>query len=405
MSEERDKKPGLVPRLRFPEFREAGEWEKKNLADICLRITNGKANAEDHEDDGIYPLYDRSEIVKRSSKYAFDDEAVIIPGEGMQFQPKYHKGKFNLHQRAYALMQHQGNAKFVYYTLDRFKDTLAKNAVKSTVLSLRLPIIEQFSLAVPDQKEQQKIADCLSSLDERIAAETQKLDALKTHKKGLMQQLFPAEGETVPRLRFPEFREEGEWEVYLLTDVCEINPKKSKRRDEDLVSFVPMAAVSEEGRIENSYIRVYSEVQKGYTSFVENDVIVAKITPCFENGKAALAKGLKNGIAFGSTEFHVFRAKKVCLPEFLFLQLCRDEIRTAGARSMIGNAGQRRVPVSFFETLPFYLPTIAEQQKIADFLTSLDDLIAAQAQKIELLKRHKKGLMQQLFPVLDEAAA
>jgi type I restriction enzyme S subunit len=202
-------KRGRVPRLRFPEFREAGEWEKKSLADVCHRITNGKANAEDHEDDGIYPLYDRSEVVKKSSEYAFDDEAVIIPGEGMRFQPKYHKGKFNLHQRAYALMQHQGNARFVYYTLDRFKDTLAKNAVKSTVLSLRLPIIERFSLAVPDKKEQQKIADCLSSLDDLITLEFQKLNALKTHKKGLMQQLFPAEGETVPRLRFPEFREGG----------------------------------------------------------------------------------------------------------------------------------------------------------------------------------------------------
>ena len=152
-------------------------------------------------------------------------------------------------------------------------------------------------------------------------------------------------------------------------------------------------------------IRAYAGVKKGYTSFGENDVIVAKITPCFENGKAALAKDLTNGIAFGSTEFHVFRAKKTCLAEFLFFQIYRDEVRAAGARNMIGNAGQRRVPVSFFETLPFYLPTIAEQQKIADCLSSLDDLIAAQAQKIELLKHHKKGLMQQLFPVLDEAPA
>lgn len=205
-----EKKP-LVPRLRFPEFREEGEWAKKSLADVCLRITNGKANAEDHEEDGVYPLFDRSEVIKKSSDFAFDDEAVIIPGEGMRFQPKYYQGKFNLHQRAYALMQHKGVAKFVYYTLDRFKDTLAKNAVKSTVLSLRLPIIEKFGLAVPNKGEQQKIADCLSSLDDLITAETQKLDTLKTHKKGLMQQLFPREGETVPRLRFPEFREAPAW--------------------------------------------------------------------------------------------------------------------------------------------------------------------------------------------------
>lgn len=151
-----NEKQPLVPRLRFPEFREAEEWKNKTLADVCLRITNGKANAEDHEEDGVYPLFDRSEVIKKSSDFAFDDEAVIIPGEGMRFQPKYFQGKFNLHQRAYALMKHKGYAKFVYYTLDRFKDVLAKNAVKSTVLSLRLPIIERFCLTIPSKDEQQK---------------------------------------------------------------------------------------------------------------------------------------------------------------------------------------------------------------------------------------------------------
>ena len=134
----------LTPKLRFPEFRDAGSWEEMALREICLRITNGKANAEDHEEDGIYPLFDRSAVIKRSSAFMFDAEAVILPGEGMRFIPKYFKGRFNLHQRAYALMEHQGDARFVYYSLDYRKDLLAKKAVKSTVLSLRLPIVENF---------------------------------------------------------------------------------------------------------------------------------------------------------------------------------------------------------------------------------------------------------------------
>ena len=105
----------LVPKLRFPEFRGAREWEPKRLADTCLLITNGKANAQDHEDDGEYPLFDRSAVIKKSSEFMFDAEAVILPGEGMRFVPKYFQGKFNLHQRAYALMRHQGDGRFVYF--------------------------------------------------------------------------------------------------------------------------------------------------------------------------------------------------------------------------------------------------------------------------------------------------
>ncbi|KUY88851.1 hypothetical protein WS48_29325 [Burkholderia sp. RF7-non_BP1] len=206
-----------------------------------------------------------------------------------------------------------------------------------------------------------------------------------------------------PRLRFPEFQQAGEWAEKLLNDVCEINPAKTTKHDHDSVSFVPMAAVSEDGGISWSEIRAYGDVKKGYTSFVDKDVIVAKITPCFENGKAALAVNLENGVGFGSTEFHVFRARNKCLPEFLFFQIYRDEVRRIGERNMVGNAGQRRVPSSFFESLPFYLPRSAEQKKIADCLSSLDGLIVAEGEKLRALKAHKDSLMQQLFPREGEA--
>src|SRR5690606_28833619 len=96
------KEMNLIPELRFPEFEKNGEWEEKVLSDVS-DITNGKANAQDHIEGGEYPLFDRSEVIKASDKFLFDCEAVIIPGEGMRFVPKYYEGKFNLHQRAYAL--------------------------------------------------------------------------------------------------------------------------------------------------------------------------------------------------------------------------------------------------------------------------------------------------------------
>jgi Restriction endonuclease S subunits len=182
---------GNLPKLRFPEFINDGAWEEKTLGEVC-NITNGKSNAQDHIEGGKYPLFDRSEVIKTSNEYIFDTEAVIIPGEGMKFIPKYYEGKFNLHQRAYALKGFSIHGKFIYYSMLNNNVLLSRKAVQSTVLSLRLPILQNFPVQVPKQKkEQQKIADCLSSLDETIEAQDQKIELLKQHKKGLMQGLFP----------------------------------------------------------------------------------------------------------------------------------------------------------------------------------------------------------------------
>lgn len=178
-----------VPALRFPEFQNAEEWKQTTIGAICT-ISNGKSNVQDNVQDGKYPLFDRSEIIKASNKFLFDCEAIIIPGEG-RFIPKYYIGKFDLHQRAYALKDFTCHALFVYHYITAFSFILTQRAVKSTVLSLRMPILEAFPLLLPNIQEQQKIADCLSSVDDLIMAQTSRLEALRNHKKGLMQQLFP----------------------------------------------------------------------------------------------------------------------------------------------------------------------------------------------------------------------
>lgn len=178
-----------VPELRFPEFQNAGEWEQTTIGAICT-ISNGNSNVQDNVQNGKYPLFDRSEIIKASNKFLFDCEAIIIPGEG-RFIPKHYIGKFDLHQRAYALKDFICHALFVYHYITAFSFILTQKAVKSTVLSLRMPILEAFPLLLPNIQEQKKIADCLSSVDNLITAQTNRLKALKAHKKGLMQQLFP----------------------------------------------------------------------------------------------------------------------------------------------------------------------------------------------------------------------
>jgi type I restriction enzyme, S subunit len=157
------------------------------------------------------------------------------------------------------------------------------------------------------------------------------------------------------------------WKNVRLSEVADLNPRKFSDAPEDdtPVSFVPMKAVEEEsGGLVASEIKPWSTVKKGYTPFQENDVLFAKITPCMENGKYALATGLHGGRAAGSTEFHVFRPGKELEPKYLLHFLFSHKVRRAARMSMRGAAGQLRVPTSFFEELEIPLPSRDEQRAI-----------------------------------------
>ncbi|SNV74345.1 Type I restriction modification DNA specificity domain [Pasteurella dagmatis] len=186
-----------------------------------------------------------------------------------------------------------------------------------------------------------------------------------------------------------------------MKDIALVNPKKENLPDDLDISFLPMSLVSEYGQVIGFETRKVYKVKKGYTAFKNKDIIFAKITPCFENGKAALLNDLENGYGFGSTEFHVIRSQNNCNPNFLFSYLYSDTLLIKGKKSMTGSAGQQRVPAQFFENYIIALPPPEEQQAIANCLSSLDSLISEQNQQICRLKTHKKGLMQQLFPTLQ----
>ena len=417
----------LVPKLRFPEFRGAEPWRPIELGEastpvtervgerklIPVSISAGIGFVPQAEKFGRdisgnqYQLYtlvkDGDFVYNKGNSLKFPEGCVyILQGWGQVAAPNvficfrlkdgYSNGFFqncfeaNLHGK-------------------QLKRHITSGARSNGLLNISKDAFFGVEIPTPTLQEQQKIADCLSSLDELIAAQARKVDALKTHKKGLMQQLFPREGEAQPRLRFPEFREAGEWEVGLLGQFAQVNPRRETRADDVNVTFVPMSAVSEDGHLVSPQIREYGSVKKGFTAFRNKDVIVAKITPCFENGKAALVTGLMDGIGFGSTEFHVVRASNACLPEFLFAQIYSDQFRRLGKSSMTGSGGQQRVPTAFVENYLVSIPSLAEQQRIADCLTSLDTLITATTQEFETLKTHKKGLMQQLFPSAEAVAA
>lgn len=190
----------------------------------------------------------------------------------------------------------------------------------------------------------------------------------------------------------------AKWKMGTFSDIAIINPTKIKIRDRNfLVTFLGMEDVSERGKILQKNDRRYFEVSAGYTSFIENDILFAKITPCMENGKGAYAKGLKNGIGFGSTEFHVLRSKNDNSPGFIYQYLATKNLRTQAYNNMTGTAGQQRVPAKFFYTYLIHIPPVHDQSAIASILFLLDEVIEKTDQLIEKYKRIKQGLMQDLF--------
>lgn len=177
----------------------------------------------------------------------------------------------------------------------------------------------------------------------------------------------------------------------------EFNPSKKEISELDenmLVSFIEMASISDKGYIESKIDKPLKEVRKGYTYFVENDILIAKITPCMENGKCAIAKNLTNHIGFGSTEFHIFRAKTGLDSSFLFYNLNQQNIREKAALAMTGASGHKRVPISFYENLTIPLPPLEIQEKITQSVEAVEGQISFIDSKLELLEAQKETILK-----------
>lgn len=183
-----------------------------------------------------------------------------------------------------------------------------------------------------------------------------------------------------------------------LEEFCVINPKTKQIPDDMEVSFVPMQSVSDTGAVQTDEVRKASEVKKGFTFFEEGDVLFAKITPCMENGKGGIARGLKNGVGFGSTEFHVLHpAPEKVSSEWLYYLTSWDEFRKQCARNMTGSAGQKRVPKSYLEHYKVHLPSLEEQRRIAAVLDKVSGLIAKRREQLDKLDELLKARFVEMF--------
>ena len=428
MMSAKDKKKGsLVPRLRFPEFRDAGEWEEKPLIAVA-DYENGKAYEPHIIEGGRYIVVNSRFISTDGAIKKYSNEPICIAKRGdilmvlsdlpngRALAKSYYVDADNLYavnQRVCRLTPHSANGKFLCFLLDRHPNLLVFDDGKNQT-HLKKNSVLQCLLKLPlSFDEQQRIADCLSSLDERIAAETSKLDTLKDHKKGLLKQLFPAEGETTPELRFPEFRDAGEWEEVPLSKLVSsldagvsVNAGDRPATSEEM-GILKTSAVTN-GVFEpqeNKVVLDVVEIGRMRESVRRNTIIISRMnTPALVGANAYVDTNFEN--IFLPDRLWAAKPKPDTSMRFISFILSSNQGRATLALSAKGSSGSMK-NITKSDVLAFLamIPSLPEQQRIADCLSSLDELITAQTQKIDLLKEHRKGLMQQLFPRIDEVLA
>lgn len=428
MSARDKKKDYLVPRLRFPEFRDTGEWGKVQLSKIAIPVSE---RATDGDADAVLTLSAEHGVVTQGSyfgkKIAGDDVTRYIKIKNNDFVYNDRTTKFYKYGAIKRLSRHTYGIVSPIYKCFRFNDeeipvfwewyfesgehdTQLHNIVNEGAKAGRFNISIQKFLSIfvyfPDKSEQQRIADCLSSLDERIAAETTKLDRLKDHKNGLLKQLFPAEGETLPQLRFPEFRDGEGWQKRFLDEYAEVVRGGSPRpidnfltTERDGLNWLKIGDINKEAKyVVATMEKVRAEALSKTREINPGDLIlsnsmsfgrpyISKIKACIHDGWIAIKK-----------------ISKKLYVEYIYY-LISSPFSQQYFTSNAAGSGVQNLNADIIKSLPILFPNILEQQRIADCLSSLDALIASQTQKIDLLKDHKKGLMQQLFPCIDEVRA
>jgi type I restriction enzyme, S subunit len=427
MSKNNDNK--LVPKLRFPEFEKDGEWERNRLDEIAEFLKGKGISKADINEKGVLPcirygeLYTYySEVINEIKSFTnispedlllSEENDVIIPSSGETKEDIATASCVKLKGVALGgdlnVLRSELDGEFLaYYLSHGLKKAISKIAQGDAVVHLYSNQLKKLNVCTPRiKKEQQKIAACLSSLDEVLAAESQKLELLQDHKKGLLQNLLPQEGETVPAFRFKEFEGSGEWEETRLDEICKFirGPFGGALKKE---IFVPAGyAVYEQSHAiyaDFTSFRYfiteekYNELKR--FAVQSNDIIMScsgtmgkfAIVPAHTKKGVINQALLKLTVKMGyDTEF---------IKASLELPLNQNKLLSQSAGGAIKNV----VEVAQIKEIKLSMPSLTEQQKIASCLSSIDELINAQSQKVETLKLHKKGLLQGLFPDVNTAS-
>jgi type I restriction enzyme S subunit len=412
----KEKKKTMAPKVRFPEFMEEPTWSERKLSEVLKEHGSKSTGAEEVFSVSVHKgIINQIKHLGRSFSAATTDHYKrVLPGDVVY--TKSPTGDF-----PYGIIKQSKNSKPVIVSplygvftpetnalgcmLDAYFESpsntinylssIVQKGAKNTINISNGTFLSKSLFLPTNKKEQQKIAATLTSLDDLISAQSEKIKALQAHKKGLMQQLFPAEGERAPRVRFGEFEGSGEWEEKAFGEIGTFLNGRAYKQDELLEKG--KYRVLRVGNFFSNNQWYYSDLELEENKYCEKGDLLyawsASFGPRIWTGEKVIY------------HYHIWKVieKKEIDKKFLFLLLDyeTEKIKVQQANGL----GLLHITKSAIEAWECRFPRQKkEQQKIADTLSSLDDLITTQHEKLEVLKAHKKGLMQQLFPNPNDEA-
>jgi type I restriction enzyme M protein len=358
------------------------KWEMVKLGEILAFLGKGKRPASFATENGTIPFVISSITHKKCDIADYNREALLI-GDGGSANVHYFKGEFSVSDHVMLMeSKEKTNLKYIYYLLSTNLVLLEEGFVGIAIKNISRNFIENIKIPKPDLEIQEKIVLECEAIDKAVEKAKTNIGKIKQEIENLILGVF------------------GNYPDKKLSDICLLNPSKTEIKNVDentIVSFVEMASVSNDGFIAEKVDTPLKDLKKGsYTYFAENDIIIAKITPCMENGKCALATNLSNGLAMGSSEFHVIRVKDEVLNKYIFALLNREIIRKEAEQNMTGSSGHRRVPANFYADYKIPVPPLSTQETLVSEIEKLELQIAenqgfingAKAKKEEVLKRY-----------------
>jgi type I restriction enzyme S subunit len=404
MTKDKDIKT-TVPTLRFREFQNDARWIPNKIDHVC-KIGNGRDYK--HLSAGNIPVYGSGGYMTSVDKFLYDGESVCIGRKGTIDKPIFLTGKFwTVDTLFYTYAFHKCLPKFLYLIFQQINWYKYNEA--GGVPSLLKTTIGNINIFIPNnENEQKKIVDCFSSLDDLINAVADKIETLKEYKKGLMQQLFPAEGKTTPDIRFPEFQNEGKW-ILLPIKKCNIDiltgyAFKGSEILEDNNGTPLMRGINiTEGvvRHNNDIDRFYSREDHTLSKYrlLCNDLVIA-----MDGSKVGRNFALINKQDEGSLlvqRVARLRADNIDFIMFIYQQIGSDRFKKYIDR-INTSSGIPHISLKQIEDFKIWTTrNDKEFRMVTNCLSSVDELISTETAKLDQLKNHKKGLMQQLFPKLQ----
>ena len=342
--------------------------EYTTLDKICENLdSQRKPITSSDRVEGSIPYYGASGVVDYVQDYIFDERLLLVSEDGANLLARSTPIAFSIEGKTWVnnhahVLRFADNIKQKYMELYLNSISLEPYITGSAQPKLNQKMLNEIPIPVVDRETMKMVVDAAEQVNQIISIRKKELEELDNLIKARFVELF---GDPLASNKVN----------YIFTECVEFNPKKLEVKDlQDVeVSFVPMECVGVDGSFSIKGIGLVSDYYNGYTYFRDGDVLLAKITPCFENGKVAIATDCKNGIGFGTTEFHVSRPLKgITNSVWIKYLLKNDMVHDLATINMSGSAGQKRIQTPFFNKLKVYVPPIEQQEEFADFVKQVD---------------------------------